>query len=48
MQDGIKGYKFIKEISKEGSNKVYLATKIEDGKYYAIKKIDRSYLTDKR
>ena len=32
--DGIKGYKFIKEISKEGSNKVYLATKIEDGKYY--------------
>ena len=48
MQEGIKGYKFIEEISKNGSSKVYLASRIEDGKQCAIKKIDKSYLNDKR
>ena len=48
MKDGIKGYKFEQEISKNGSAKVYLATKISNGEKYAIKKIDKSYLSDKR
>ena len=47
MKDGIKGYKFEEEISKNGSSKVFLATKIDNGKKYAIKKIDKSYLNDK-
>ena len=38
MKDGIKGYKFEEEISKNGSSKVFLATKIDNGKKYAIKK----------
>ncbi len=48
MQDGIKGYKFMKEIGKNGTSKVFLASRIKDGKQCAIKKIDKSYLTDKR
>ena len=34
MKDGIKGYKFEQEISKNGSAKVYLATKISNGTFY--------------
>jgi serine/threonine protein kinase len=48
MKDGIKNYKIEKEISKNGSSKVYLATKLSNGEKYAIKKIDKSYLNDKR
>ena len=50
MQDGIKGYRFEKLISDNHSDisKVYLASRIKDGLKFAIKKIDKSVLNDKR
>ena len=50
MQDGIKGYRFEKLISDNNSDisKVYLASRIKDGLKFAIKKIDKSVLNDKR
>jgi len=47
MKDGIKGYRFEEELGQNGSSKVFLATKINNGQKYAIKKIDKSYLNDK-
>lgn len=48
MQDVIKGYKFEEEIGKNGTSKVFLASRLKDGKKCAIKKIDKSFLLDKR
>ena len=47
MQDGIKGYRFEKELGKGLSSKVYLATKIKDGQKFAIKVIEKSFINNK-
>ena len=48
MHEGIKGYKFEADIGKNGTSKVYLATRLKDGLKCAIKKIDKSFLNDER
>ena len=47
MEEKIMGYKLIKEIYKGTLSNVYLATRIKDGQYFAIKKIFKSLLDDK-
>ena len=44
----LQGYRFDKEIGKEAFSMVYLATKTDTGERYAIKRIDKSFVTDKR
>ena len=46
--DELKGYKFEKEIGKGAFSSVFLATKLDSGEKCAIKKIDISYVNDKR
>jgi serine/threonine protein kinase len=46
--DELQGYRFDKEIGKGAFSKVYLATKKDTGERYAIKRIDKSFVTDKR
>ena len=48
MQNIIKGYKLEKEIGSGSFSKVFYGIRLEDGKRCAIKKIDRSFLNDKR
>ena len=48
MEYSIKGYKFLKQIGKGVSSKVYLAQSLKDGKTYAIKQIERTFIKDKR
>ena len=48
MQNVIKGYKLEKEIGSGSFSKVFYGVKMEDGRKCAIKKIDKSYLNDKR
>ena len=48
IEDELKGYKFEKEIGKGAFSKVILATKLDSGEKCAIKKIDISYVNDKR
>lgn len=47
MEGKLKGYKFIKEIYKGSLSNIYLATRINDGKNFAIKRIYKSLLNDK-
>ena len=44
----LQGYRFDKEIGKGAFSMVYLATKTDTGERYAIKRIDKSFVTDKR
>jgi serine/threonine protein kinase len=44
----LQGYRFDKEIGKGAFSMVYLATKTDSGERYAIKRIDKSFVTDKR
>ena len=44
----LKGFKFEKEIGKGAFSKVILATKLDTGEKFAIKKIDKSYVNDPR
>ena len=44
----LQGYRFDKEIGKGAFSKVYLATKIDTGERFAIKRIDKSFVNDKR
>ena len=46
--DELQGYRFDKEIGKGAFSKVYLATKKDTGERYAIKRIDKSFVNDKR
>ena len=48
MQKEIKGYRFEEELGKGISSKVYLATRMSDGKKFAIKEIEKSFVNDKR
>ena len=48
LEEEIKGFKFEKEIGKGAFSKVILATKLDTGEKCAIKKIDKSYINDKR
>ena len=48
MEYSIKGYKFLKQIGKVVSPKVYLAQSLKDGKTYAIKQIEKTFIKDKR
>ncbi len=48
FDEELEGYKFEKEIGKGAFSKVILATKLGTGEKYAIKKIDKSYLSDDR
>ena len=48
LEEEIKGYKFEKEIGKGAFSKVILATKLDTGEKCAIKKIDKSFVNDKR
>ena len=48
LEEEIKGFKFEKEIGKGAFSKVILATKLDTGEKCAIKKIDKSYVNDKR
>ena len=48
MEYSIKGYKFLKQIGKGVSPKVYLAQSLKDGKTYAIKQIEKTFIKDKR
>ena len=46
--DELQGFRFDKEIGKGAFSKVYLATKKDTGERYAIKRIDKSFVNDKR
>ena len=48
FDDELKDYEFEKEIGKGALSKVILATKKGTNEKYAIKKIDKSYLSDGR
>jgi len=48
MEYSIKGYKFLKQIGEGVSSKVYLAQSLKDGKTYAIKQIEKTFIKDKR
>ena len=48
FDEELNGYKFEKEIGKGAFSKVILATKLGTGEKYAIKKIDKSYISDER
>ena len=48
MQNEIKGYKLDEQIGKGISSKVYLGTRIKDGEKVVIKRIEKSFLNDKR
>ena len=48
LEEEINGFKFEKEIGKGAFSKVILATKLDTGEKCAIKKIDKSYINDKR
>ena len=47
MEERLKGYKFIKELYKGSLSNIYLATRIKDGKNFAIKRIYKSLINDK-
>ena len=44
----LQGFRFDKQIGKGAFSTVYLATKVDTGEKYAIKRIDKSFVTDKR
>ena len=48
FDEEIDGYKLEKELGQGGFSKVLLATKLDTGEKCAIKKIDKSFVTDKR
>ena len=48
FDEELKGYKFEKEIGKGSFSKVVLATKLDSGEKCAIKKIEKSFINDKR
>ena len=47
MQDEIKGYKFVDELGKGLSSKVFLAVRKKDGEKFAIKRVERAFVNDK-
>ena len=47
MEGKVSGYKLIKEIYKGSLANIYLATRIKDGKNFAIKRIFKSLINDK-
>ena len=47
MEGKVSGYKLIKEIYKGSLANIYLATRIKDGKNFAIKRMFKSLINDK-